>query len=181
MLNLEPEDELSFNVRIEELTKLGMKRGEAAQKVLHERILLNKRLEEEVDYFSFYPGDLVMMQVMNAKKFEANYEGPYAVTRKGPCGTYKLLHPDGKEKPDMVNVQRLKIAHLNDDQFQEIFSSKAKDMLLKAVQEFEKSEEVILRERGMLGLIQVVIQTTLSIESRRRDESRDADDSSRIP
>ncbi len=172
MMLTDQEEKASVEGRIAQLVELGMERKNAERKVEHERMLLQKRQEEEIEYFSFYPGDMVMLQVMNAKKFEANFEGPFAVIRKGPCGTYKLLHPDGREKEDLVNVQRLKIAHLSDEQFQKLFSEKAKSILLRYIQEFEKEEDVVLKERGMLGLV-LLEQSNDKMESNETKEIND--------
>lgn len=153
LMQLDPNDQASFESRVDELIQLGNEREEAMQKVIHERELLSKRREEEIEYFSFYPGDLVMLQVMTPKKLEANFDGPYAVIRKAPLGTYKLLHPNGMEKLDLVNVQRLKLARLSDEQFQQIFSDKAKEILHSAIKAFEEEEDVTLKVNGMLGLV----------------------------
>ena len=153
-LNLDVTNEEAVYARVEELEKLGFHRDEAREKVRHEQELIKRKYDESVEYFEFYPGDFVFLQNLNPVKFKNNYEGPFAVIKKGPMGTYQLLNQTGDIKESLVHVGRLKLAYLEDKQIEEIFSEKAKLTILKLVREFEEEEEVSFKKSGMLAFIE---------------------------
>ena len=72
--------------------------------------LYNKRVKPRV----FQPGNLVLRKVFEntadlvAGKFQANWEGPYFVTRVGKSGSYALDKLDRTPVPRMWNVIHLK-------------------------------------------------------------------------
>ena len=78
----------------------------------HRRLenLYNKRVKSRV----FQPGDLVLRKVFKnitnpiSGKFQANWEGPYIVTRVDKSGSYALDKLDGTPVPKMWNVMHLK-------------------------------------------------------------------------
>ena len=78
----------------------------------HRRLanLCNKCVKTRV----FQPGDLVLRKVFEntvdpvAGKFQANWEGPYIVTRVGKSGSYALDNLDGTPIPRMWKAIHLK-------------------------------------------------------------------------
>ena len=62
----------------------------------------------------FQPGDLVLRKVFEntadsvVGKFQANWEGPYIITRASESGSYALDKLDGTLVPIMWNVMHLK-------------------------------------------------------------------------
>ena len=72
--------------------------------------LYNKGIKPRV----FQPGNLVLRKVFKntvdpvAGKFQANWEGPYIVTRVSKSGSYALDKLDGTHVPRMWNVIHLK-------------------------------------------------------------------------
>ena len=72
--------------------------------------LYNKRVKPRV----FQPRDLVLRKVFEntvdlvVGKFQANWEGPYIVTRVGKAGSYALDKLDGTPIPKMWNDMHLK-------------------------------------------------------------------------
>jgi len=158
-LNWEEDWQFTLNERIKELEQLGLEREEAMEKIKYEQEAVKRNFEDHVEHFAFYPGDFVFMKIMNPTKFKNNFEGPYAVIRKGPMGTYQLLKPDGTVKQDLVNVSRLKLANLTDEQTQRMFTSEARRFIDQAVEEFEKTEDLTIKNRGMLGFIEVLNPT----------------------
>ena len=72
--------------------------------------LYNRRVKPQV----FQVGDLVLRKVFEnttdpvAGKFQANWEGPYIVTRAGESGSYALDKLDGTLVPRMWNAMHLK-------------------------------------------------------------------------
>ena len=165
LLNLEGDREFTLKARMEELEQLGLEREEAREKIRHEQELLVRNFEDRVEHFAFYPGDFVLLAVANPTKFKNNFEGPYAVIRRGPMGTYQLLKPDGSVKQDYVNVSRMKMANLSAEQIERMFTREARELVDKAVQLFEAEEDVILKERGMLGFIGILNPTADCVES----------------
>ena len=73
-------------------------------------ILYNKRVKPRV----FQSGNLVLRKVFEniadlvAGKFQANWEGPYIVTREDQFGSYALNKLDGTPVPRMWNAMHLK-------------------------------------------------------------------------
>ena len=72
--------------------------------------LYNKCVKSRV----FHPGNLVLSKVFEniaepvEGKFQANWEGPYIVTRVGKSGSYALDKLDGTHVPRMWNAIHLK-------------------------------------------------------------------------
>ena len=81
----------------------------------HRRLenLYNKHVKPRV----FQPGSLVLRKFFENTadpmmgKFQANWEGPYIVTRVGKSGSYTFDKLDGTHVPRMWNVMHLKRYH----------------------------------------------------------------------
>ena len=174
--------EFTLQERLKELEQLGLERKEAMEEIKHEQELLRRNFEDHVENFAFYPGDFVLLPVMNPTKFKNNFESPYLVIIGGPMGTYQLNKPDGSVKEDYVNVSRMKMANLRMEQTQGIFTPEARKAIDKAVEVFQAEEDVILKERGMLWFIGIL--NPKDAQDERIDDSSlcdSLDESSAIP